>query len=242
MTTQTNCPGCSTVMNTERYERVLGGELSVDICYACCAIWFDHTESLQLAPASIIAMFRQIHEHRAEGRRPLPVRLPCPRCRHPLKLTNDIVKTGAISYYRCEQSHGRLSTFLHFLREKKFVRDLTAGEIATVRAQLAEVRCSGCGAPVDIKTHTVCGYCRAPLSVLDADAVENALKEYAVMDRRRHDPARIAAALMEALVLQPAHARANERAQTLDQKFDLTWSTGDLMLGGISALMRSLAD
>jgi hypothetical protein len=146
-----------------------------------------------------------------------------------------------MSYYRCEW-HGRLSTFLHFLREKKFVRDLTAGEINTIRAQIAEVRCSGCGAPVDIQTHTVCGYCRAPLSVLDADSVEKVLNQLADANRARKDPARIAAALQEALLFQPIQARARERTNPMEQKFDRAFGASDLMLSGISALLRSLAN
>jgi hypothetical protein len=114
------------------------------------------------------------------------------------------------------------------------VRDLTAGEIDTIRAQLAEVRCSGCGAPVDIKTQTACGYCRAPLSVLDADAVEKALKDYAGEHQRRNDPARIAAALGEALVTHPVQARARDRAANVAPGTDVAVATGDLLLSGIA--------
>lgn len=228
-------------MTAEHFERVTGGQLQIDICHACCVIWFDHTESLQLAPGGVIELFKAVNEHHANVRNTLPRQLPCPRCREPLRLTNDMVKTGRVSYYRCDRQHGRLSTFLHFLREKKFVRDLNAGEIATVRAQLGEVRCSGCGAPVNIQSETACEYCRAPLSVLDAKAVEKALQHYAGEHRRRNDPARIAAALGEALITQPMQARARERAQMPLQHVDTTWATGDLVLSGISALMRSLA-
>jgi Zn-finger nucleic acid-binding protein len=235
------CPGCGAAMLPEFFERVPAGELEIDICYPCCAIWFDHMESAQLAPGGVIALFRKIHEHRADARHALPQRLPCPRCRQPLAMTNDIVKAGRVSYYRCAQNHGRMTTFLHFLREKRFVRDLNAGEIATIKAQLAEVRCSGCGGPVDISRETACGYCRAPLSVLDAEAVEKALKDYADKHQQRTDPARIAAALHDALVVQPARARAREQPATVFQQTDAAWSTADLVLSGISMLVRSLA-
>jgi hypothetical protein len=229
-------------MHHEHFERMTGGQMQIDLCYACSVIWFDNTESLQLAPGGVIALFKSIHEHATEARHALPSRLPCPRCKLPLRLTNDMVKSGQISYYRCLRQHGRLSTFLHFLREKRFVRDLNAAEINAIRGKLAEVRCSGCGAPVDITHQTVCGYCRAPLSVLDADAVEKALKDYAGEHQRRNDPARIAAALSEALVAQPMQAKARERAEALGRNIDLSWNAGDLVLSGISALMRGLSD
>jgi Transcription factor zinc-finger len=242
MNREARCPACEQPMRAEQFERITGGELEIDICYTCSAIWFDRMESVQLAPGGVIALFKKIHEHRGDARHALPARLPCPRCREPLKLTNDIVKTGRVTYHRCTQNHGRYTTFLHFLREKKFVRDLTAGEIDTIRAQLAEVRCSGCGAPVDIKTQTACGYCRAPLSVLDADAVEKALREYAGEHQRRNDPARIAAALGEALVTQPMQARARDRAAAAAPGTDVAVATGDLLLSGIAALIRGMSD
>jgi Zn-finger nucleic acid-binding protein len=236
------CPGCSAPMQAEFFERVPTGNLEIDICYPCCTVWFDHMESAQLAPGGVIALFKKIHEHESDKRHVLPARLPCPRCRQPLKLTNDIVKSGRVSYYRCGERHGRLTTFLHFLREKKFVRNLTTGELESIRAKVAEVRCSGCGAPVNIKNDTACNYCRAPLSVLDADAVEKALKDYSEKHAQRTDPARIAMAMHDALVVQPARARARERAVNTLPAMDISSSPADIVLGGIAFLVSSLSE
>jgi ssDNA-binding Zn-finger/Zn-ribbon topoisomerase 1 len=234
------CPGCGAAMQPEHFERSAGGELEIDICYACRAIWFDHMESAQLAPGGTIELFRKIHEHRGDGYHALPARMPCPRCHEALKLTNDIVKTGRVSYYRCGANHGRLTTFFHFLREKKFVRNLTPKELNTIKAKMAEVRCSGCGGPVDIQHDTACGYCRAPLSVLDAQAVEKALAELG--ERRAHgsDPAQVAAAMHQALMVEPWRARERER-KAAGIRGDLSPEvTTDLVLGGISALVSVL--
>lgn len=237
-----SCPGCNAAMQPEFFERAPTGELEIDVCYSCCAIWFDHMESAQLAAGGVIALFKKIHEHRADARHALPSRLPCPRCRKPLALTNDIVNTGRVVYHRCGENHGRLTTFLHFLREKKFVRDLNAKELASIKAQVAEVRCSGCGGPVNIKSDTACGYCRAPLSVLDADAVEKALTAYAGKHAQSNDPARIAAALHDALVVQPDRARARQRARVSLPAADISWTATDLVLSGIAVLVRGLAE
>jgi Zn-finger nucleic acid-binding protein len=233
------CPGCGVAMQAEHFARTAGGELEIEICYACRAIWFDHMESAQLAPGGTIELFKKIHQHRDDGYHALPARLSCPHCQAPLKLTNDIVKTGRVSYYRCVANHGRLTTFFHFLREKKFVRNLTPAELNTIKAQLAEVRCSGCGGPVDIQHDTACGYCRAPLSVLDAQAVEKALAE--LSDRQRHgtDPAQVAAAMHQALMLEPRRARERERkAAGVPGDISSDMAT-DLVLGGISALVSN---
>ncbi len=226
-------------MQSEHFERMSSGTVDVDICYACRAIWFDHMESAQLAPGGTIELFKKIHQHRDDGYHALPTRMPCPRCRVPLKLTNDIVKSGRVSYYRCGANHGRLTTFFHFLREKKFVRNLTPQELNSIKATLAEVRCSGCGGPVDITRDAACGYCRAPLSVLDAQAVEKALAELAARQAHGTDPAQVAAAMHQALMIEPRRAQARERKAAGSSGDDSPLLNTDLVLGGISALVST---
>lgn len=228
----TRCPSCASAMVIEHFERVPNGDVALDICYACRTIWFDHMESAQLAPGGVIELFKKIHTHRDASYHTLPARLPCPRCRTALKLTNDIVKSGRVSYHRCDANHGRLTTFFHFLREKKFVRNLTANELTSIKATLAEVRCSGCGGAVDIQRDTSCSYCRAPLSVLDAQAVEKALAELAQRQTRGSDPAQVAAALHQALMVEPARSRKAAAAASNE-----TSLTADLVLGGIAVLV-----
>jgi hypothetical protein len=154
------------------------GEVLIDLCWDCHALWFDRLESAQLAPAAVIELFRLIHDHRDRPARPLAERMACPECATPLAFTHDLQRTNRINYYRCPQSHGRLTTFLQFLREKQFVRSLSSAEIDRLRAAVKQVRCSGCGAPVDVAKDAACGFCRAPLSILDPDAVNEALARW----------------------------------------------------------------
>lgn len=183
-------------MQKLRFGRATHGEVILDVCWDCHAIWFDQYESTALAPASVIELFRLIHEHREQPARPLADRMSCPRCRTALAFTQDVQKTNRISYHRCTAGHGRLTTFFQFLREKQFVRSLSPIEIAKLRETVRQVRCSGCGAPVDIQKDAACGYCRSPLSILDPDAVDKALAGLSDADRRRThpDPAELARA------------------------------------------------
>ncbi len=233
------CPGCGTCMQQEHFENLTGGEVGVEICYPCCVIWFDSLESAQLAPGGVIELFKKIHVHRADVRHALPERMACPRCKQTLKLTNDIVKSGPVSYHRCVQNHGRLTSFFHFLREKEFVRNLTLRELSSIKERLAEVRCSGCGGPIDITQDTACGHCRAPLSVLDARAVEKTLEALAERKARGKDPVRIAVAMKEALLDDPARARARERRLAKAPDTDSWAQTTDLVLSGISAMVKA---
>lgn len=135
-------------------------------------------------------LFRMLHEHRDDARHSVQAANMCPRCSVKLQLQHDIGKGGRFSYYSCPARHGRLTPFSEFLKEKQFVRELTPAEKSRVRAEVKSVRCSGCGAPVDVNEDFVCGHCASPISVLDADAVEKTLKELHQADAARQgDPA-----------------------------------------------------
>lgn len=95
------------------------------------------------------------------------------------------------SYWRCPADHGRFITFAEFLREKNFVRPLSGQELVQLRANVTMIRCSSCGAPIDLEHTSVCGYCRTPVSVLDARQVETAVThlKQAEAEHRTVDPA-----------------------------------------------------
>ena len=54
------------------------------------------------------------------------------------------------SYLHCPNDHGRLTTFFDFLREKDFIRPLTAEQLQELRQNVQTVNCSNCGAPIDV--------------------------------------------------------------------------------------------
>ena len=177
-TTVTTCPSCRAQMSTHRFARKLGGEVVLDLCFPCQGIWFDEYESLQLAPGGVIELFKLIHAHGDDPRLPLSSPLHCPRCREGLIQSQDRVKSGLFNYLRCGQQHGRFITFGQFMIEKGFVRQISPAEIRELKVRVAQVRCNSCGAPVDIRKESACAHCRAPIAVLDADAVEKALSGY----------------------------------------------------------------
>ena len=86
--------------------------------------------------------------------------------------TQDVQRSTRFSYWRCPHRHGRFTPFVQFLREKNFVRALSPAELATLKLHVRTVRCSGCGAPVDLGRDMVCRYCRGSVEALDPDVVE----------------------------------------------------------------------
>jgi hypothetical protein len=206
------------------------GQICLDLCYPCHAIWFDRNESMQLAPRAVIELFRDIHRREDAERHALEKKLACPRCRAALLLTHDVTRSGRFSYYRCPADHGRMTPFFQFLREKHFVRSLNPAELARLRAEVKHVHCSGCGAPVDIQRDTACKFCAAPLAVLDADAVEKALREWSDAEARRPVPSRdrIAAAMLDAKAAE-TRVRGADRWSRAGDVVGATGVAGDLV-------------
>ena len=205
------CPSCGEAMQPETYARKSDGRVELDFCFACQAIWFDAYESAALTPGAVMSLFEAIHKRKDVQPRPLGDVCRCPACRRALVITHDMQRTNRLTYYRCPEGHGRLTTFYQFLREKNFIRSLTRGEIEKLKAVVQQVRCTSCGAPVNLERDAQCAHCRAPIAILDADAVSHALAELSAEDKRSRAPDPHAA--IEALLAgqRSNRARAGER-------------------------------
>lgn len=175
-------------MAAHAVEGLYGRQLTIDLCVACQGVWFDHGESLQLSPHGTLTLFRLLHERQATARQALADRLQCPRCTLRLSLTWDQQRETKFQYFRCPREHGRFITVFQFLRSRNFVRSLTPQEIGELRARIAQVHCSNCGAPIELAHHVACAYCRAPVSMLDPDQLQRTLAELREADARRQQP------------------------------------------------------
>jgi uncharacterized protein YbaR (Trm112 family) len=162
-----NCPGCSAAMSTLALEGHVGAAIDIDICAGCQVFWFDRRESLQLSPRSTLKLFERIGEQAASRTSSLPDVLRCPRCQSRLVLTNDRQRNTPFRYWRCTLDHGRLTTWFDFLREKHFVKPLSAQQLAELRQHVQMINCSNCGGPIDLTTHSSCSHCSSPISMLD---------------------------------------------------------------------------
>ena len=218
-------------------ERRAAGTQVVDLCGLCQALWFDPMESPQLSPKATLELFRAIHTALPETRRALPRHMTCPRCDTPLAETQDLQHTTRFSYYRCVRGHGRFTPFFQFLREKNFIRPIPKEELERLKSLVRVIRCSSCGAPIDLAKSTACEFCRAPIAILDPEAAARAVRELNAADRATAPPPmddaeRAAAGIMAAAQFQRALAR--EQAQR-ENGFAV-----DLISIGLSALAAVL--
>ncbi len=233
-------------MEEHRFATNLGGELALDICFPCQGIWFDRHENLKLAPAAVVELFKLLHEHRTDERRPLQNSMACPRCVRPLAHGFDLVRSGRYVLYRCASQHGRFSTFSSFMVEKGFVRHMTKPEVADLAQRVGAIYCTSCGAPVDIRKDHACPYCRAAFSLIDPEAVKRALEGYAQAGQRAaqlHPPQRTD--LADALVsLERDRTRAERERQK--ERFSSASATeanvtGDLLIAGVALVWGMLS-
>ena len=166
------CPACTAAMTALTLDGHLGTTVDLDLCAACQVIWFDRLESLRLSPGATLSLFRTIGARKQLSPPPLADPLKCPRCDLRLLLTNDRQRNTPFRYRRCARDHGRLITFFDFLREKDFVRPLSARSSPSCAPTCRSINCSNCGAPVDLTSASACAHCSTPLSMLDLNQIE----------------------------------------------------------------------
>lgn len=212
----------------------LGRPLVIDLCTACQSFWFDSGESLHLSPASTLTLFRLIGDRTAAPQSPADNAAACPRCGMRLRLTRDMQRNTRFEYLACPIRHGRLTTFFNFLREKNFIRPLSAQQIADLRANVQSLHCSNCGAPIDLAKESACGHCGSPLSMLDMEQAGRLMSELKQADRTGQpvDPA------------LPLHLqRARRDVQTTFDAFerDAGWFTEVSASGLVGAGLGSIA-
>ena len=230
------CPGCRNPMQALEFERHIAGKVIVDLCNNCQALWFDPMESPQLSPAATLELFRTINGARPDVPTSLPRAMRCPRCDSALTLTHDLQHTTRFSYYRCARGHGRLTPFFQFLQEKNFIRPLPPNELERLKSLVKIIRCSSCGAPIDLAKSTACEFCRAPIAILDPEAASKAVRELT--------GARAAATAMTAAEREAAGVLAAvnfERALAREQAERASSFGVDLVAVGLSALAAALS-
>lgn len=223
-------------MAAETLDGRLGRNVAIDICAGCQAFWFDRSENLQLSPASTLKLFRLIGDTPAQRRASISPVLKCPQCRSRLLNTHDMQRNTPFTYWKCPHEHGRFITFFDFLREKDFIRPLSALQIEELRRNVQTVNCSNCGAPIDLTRGSSCAHCASPLSMLDLKQAEDVVAQL----RRASEPRSID----PALPLELARARREVEAAFAGSATATGWwsdaSTRGLVEAGLTAVARLL--
>ena len=188
-----------------------------------------------MSAQSVIDLFTRIHTHRNEARSLVSLTGNCPICSSALMQSFDISRTGRFQYHRCSNGHGRLITFVQFLREKHFVRTLSETELHTLSAKVRQIRCSSCGAGIDIAHDAACTHCGSPVSVLDEAAVAKALADLDQRREQKRAPAQLP--FPESYIPRPSPDR-NLSTNSSGAEIELT----DLLVAGVIAILNTTLD
>ena len=179
------CPGCGGTMAALSLRGHYGRPIAIDLCDGCNSVWFDEREDLHLSAGSVVQLFEAMSHAVASARSQVGARKPCPRCATGLLRTHDRLQSTPFEYFRCTRGDGRFMSFGAFLRSRQFVRDLTAEEVRTLSVDARVIKCVNCGASTDIREHSACQYCRAPIAVLDAEQLSKTLADLAAAHAKR---------------------------------------------------------
>jgi DNA-directed RNA polymerase subunit RPC12/RpoP len=222
-------------METHTLDGHLGRPVTIDLCHACQAFWFDARESLSLTPGSTLTLFRIIGERAAHPHNTAES-AKCPTCRARLRRTHDMQRDTRFQYFACPNGHGRLTSFFDFLKEKNFIRPLSAEQIAELRRNVQTVNCSNCGAPVDLSKGHACDHCGSPLSMLDMKQAEALVAQLQKAEDRTRQP------VDPSLPLELARARRDVELSFAKLEGQGTWfepdSSNDLVAAGLNAIAR----
>jgi hypothetical protein len=226
------CPGCAAANTTLTLGSRFGRAISVESCSQCGTFWFDELESPQLSPGAILTLFGLIGDTAATPH-PAPTVLRCPACSRHLLLTHDQQRRTTFEYWRCDADHGRLITFYNFLREKDFIKPLSPEQLQELRNNLQTVRCSSCGAPIDVMHTSSCTHCGTVLSLLDMHQAARLLTEL----RQAAAPRPIDPALPLDLLKAARESEANS-ALGADADWWKEAGSAGLVAAGLGALAR----
>ena len=210
-----------------------GRSVSIDLCETCHAFWFDSYESLQLSPASTLKLFTRIGELSA-GKTPAIGRvLRCPRCTARLLTTHDRQQNTPFEYWRCDSRHGRFITFFNFLREKSFIKTLSANQLDELRQHIQIVNCSNCGGPIDLTSASACSHCGSPVSMLDMKQAEGLITQL-------KDASTTAQSIDPALPLNLMRARRETEAAFAAMEKDPAWLNDASSSGLVEASLHMI--
>ncbi len=215
-----------------------GKTIEIDVCLSCQRFWFDGFESLQLSPGATLQLFRLVGDQAPSGpssRSLIPPK--CPRCQATLVRAHDLQRTTRFEYLRCPQGHGRLITFFNFLREKDFIRPLPPDQIEALRRNLQVVRCSNCGASIDLAKTSTCEHCGTSLSMIDMQQARALVHQLQQAEPADHE-------VDPALSLRLIQARREVEQAFASFERGSSWTDdvarADVVGAGISAIARWL--
>ena len=168
------CGNCRRTMQRFALPGHYGSSVELDLCADCDLVWFDLTETAQLAGPGLLDLIGRMAESHARPHELLRPDARCPRCDGKLGVAHNQSRWGRSSQLQCERRHGAYQSFAQFLEEKGLVRPMSRVDRARLLRDKGRIECVNCGAALGAADER-CRSCLSVPSLLDVARLAHAV-------------------------------------------------------------------
>lgn len=168
------CGNCRRTLQRLALPGHYGSSVELDLCADCDLVWFDLTETAQLAGPGLLELIGRMAESHARPHELLRPDARCPRCDGKLRVAHNQSRWGRSSQLQCERRHGAYQSFAQFLEEKGLVRPMSRLDRARLLRDKGRIECVNCGAAVGTGDER-CRSCLSVPSLLDIARLAHAV-------------------------------------------------------------------
>lgn len=168
------CGNCREPMQRLTLDGHYGRKVDLDLCRRCDLVWFDGSETAQLAGPALLELIGAMAGSQVVAHEMLRADPRCPRCRGALAVVHNQSRWGRSSQLQCVRRDGAYQSFAQFLGEKGLVRPMSRVDRAGLLQRRGRIDCVNCGGEI-ARDDERCRYCLSIPSLLDVARLAHAL-------------------------------------------------------------------
>ena len=168
------CGNCRQPMQRLTLAGHYGRNVDLDLCRHCDLVWFDGSETAQLAGPGLLELIGAMASSHDLPHEMLRADPRCPRCDGALGIVHNQSRWGRSSQLQCLRRHGAYQSFAQFLEEKGLLRSMSRVDRARLLRDRGRIDCVNCGGAIGSGDEH-CPYCRSIPSLLDVARLAHAL-------------------------------------------------------------------
>ncbi|MEO7116775.1 MAG: hypothetical protein ABIZ18_13055 [Caldimonas sp.] len=168
------CGNCGAPMQRLTLAGHYGRDVDLDLCRNCDLVWFDGSETAQLAGPGLLTLIGAMASSQVIAHEMLRADPRCPRCAGALALVHNQSRWGRSTQLQCRRRHGAYQSFAQFLEEKGLLRPMSSVDRARLLQSRGRIDCVNCGGAIGPDDEH-CPYCRSIPSLLDVARLAHAL-------------------------------------------------------------------
>ena len=168
------CGNCREPMQRLTLDGHYGRAVDLDLCRRCDLVWFDGSETAQLAGPGLLALIGAMAGSQVVAHEMLRSDPRCPRCRGTLAIVHNQSRWGRSTQLQCARRDGAYQSFAQFLGEKGLLRPMSRADRAALLQRGGRIDCVNCGGEI-AQDDERCRYCLSIPSLLDVARLARAL-------------------------------------------------------------------